>query len=89
MIDYRQYPLDEYDIEFLEDIRSALGEDSQNEVFLKCGVFPILLEPHGKEVCVKSKGETLAFFNSVDDMFLNFKIDEKPFIERVGEIEYA
>lgn len=89
MIDYKQYALDEYDIEFLEDIRLALGEDSQSEVFLRCGVFPILLEPHGREVHVKSRGETLAIFNSVDDMFLNFKIDGTPFIEKISEIEYA
>ena len=88
MIDLTKYITDENELEFLEDIRIALGVDSQSEVFLKYKDFPILLEPHGKEFQVWSRGKQLGVYETVDDMFLNFKIAGKLFIEQVQDIEY-
>lgn len=74
--------------EFLEDIKVAVGIDSQMEVFLRYKEFPFMLEPHGEQIDVCSKGAVLGSYDDFDDMANNFIIDGKPFIERISEIEY-
>ena len=74
--------------EFLEDIKGAVGVDSQMEVFLKYKEFPFVLEPHGEQIDVCSKGEVLGHYKDFADMVNNFMIDGKPFIEQIDEIEY-
>ena len=74
--------------EFIETIKQAVGLDSQMEVFLRYKEFPFVLEPHGEQLDVCSKGVVLGSYDSFDDMANNFIIDEKPFIERIDEIEY-
>ena len=88
MIKCSQDILNEYDLEFFEDIKQAVGVDSQVEVFLKYKDFLFMLEPHGEEINVCSKGELLGRYKNFDDMAKNFMLDGKPFIERVSEIEY-
>ena len=74
--------------EFLEDIKQAVGVDSQKEVFLRYKEFSFFLEPHGERIDVCGKGAVLSSYDNFDDMANNFMIDGKPFIERIGEIEY-
>lgn len=74
--------------EFLEDIKSAVGVDSQMEVFLRYKDLPFMLEPHGEQLDVCSKGEVLGSYKNFDDMAKNFMIDGKSFVERINEIEY-
>ena len=73
--------------QFLEDIRLAVGVDSQREVFLKYKDFCFMLEPHGEEVYVRSKGEILGRYENFDEMIHSFMLDGKPFIERIAQIE--
>ena len=48
-----------------------------------------MLEPHGEAVEVYAYGETLGEYESFDDMLLNHKIDGKPLIDLVGDLEYG
>lgn len=73
---------------FLEDIKQAVGVDSQMEVFLRYKEFPFMLEPHGGQIDVRSKGEVLGHYKNFDDMAKNFMLDGKPFLARIDEIEY-
>lgn len=73
---------------FLNSIKSAVGIDSQREVFLKYNDFYFFLEPHGEEIAVRSKGLLLGYYKNFDEMVNSFIIDGKPFIERISEIEY-
>ena len=72
--------------QFLKDIRLAVGVDSQREVFLKYKDFCFILEPHGEEIYVRSKGEILGCYRNFDEMINSFMLDGKPFIERISEI---
>lgn len=89
MSNYRQDVLNAYDLEFIEDIKKAVGIDSQVEVFLKYKNFSFLLEPHGVEICVYSNGELLGRYKDFDNMAKNFLIEGKSFIDCISEIEYA
>ena len=73
---------------FLEDIKQAVGVDSQMEVFLRYKEFPFMLEPHGEQINVCSKGEVLGRYDNFDDMAKNFMLDGKPFLAHIDEIEY-
>lgn len=73
--------------QFLEDIRIAVGVDSQREVFLKYKDFYFMLEPHGEEIYVRSNGELLGVYKNFDEMMYSFILDGKPFIERISQIE--
>ena len=88
MIDLKNVLNNEKQIEFLETIIEDLSLNSQSEVFLKYKDFCFLLEPHGEKVEIFSNGQTLGVYKNVNDLFLNFLIDEKPFIERIAELEY-
>ena len=46
-----------------------------------------VLEPHGKAVQIYAYGEFLGDYESFDDLLLNHKIDGKPLIELVKELE--
>ena len=48
-----------------------------------------VLEPHGKAVQVYAYGEVLGDYETFDDLLLNHKIDGKPLIELVKELEYG
>ena len=88
MLDLKNFLIDEKQREFLQTIIEDLSLDSQSEVFLKYKDFCFLLEPHGEKVEVFSNGQTLGVYQTIDDLFLNFLIDGKSFIERISELEY-
>ena len=87
MIDFIKYNLTENEMLFLEDLRIDL-EDSQMPVALKCGNYSFLIEPGNGGAEVWRLGVMIEEFKSIDDLFLNFLIDGKPFIERIAELEY-
>lgn len=88
MIDFAKYNLDDDDIEFL-----CQTEDwcinGQSEIILAYKGKSFVLEPHGKEVEVYAYGETLGEYESFDDLLLNHKIDGKPLIELIKDLEYG
>ena len=87
MLDLSKYNLTESEMLFLEDLRIDL-EDSQMPVVLKCGNYSFLIEPGNGGAEVWRFGALIEEFKSIDDLFLNFLIDGKPFIERIAELEY-
>ena len=88
MIDYSKYNISEDDLEFLENIKEALGENCRNEVFLRYKDFLFMFEPYGDDVGVFSGDKSLGKYKNIEDLFLNFMVDGKPFIERVEDIYY-
>ena len=88
MIDYNKYNISEDDFEFLEYIKAAVGVDSQCEVFLKYKDFFFMFEPHGEEVEIFSGDKSLGKYKNIEDLFLNFMVDGKSFIERIKDIYY-
>ena len=87
-MDFKKYLSNEEDIEFVEEIAGALSTDCQCEVFLKYGELPLLLEPHGEKIEVWSHGVMLARCINIDDLFLNFKLNEKPFVLCTVDMEF-
>ena len=87
MIDFSKYNLTEREILFLEDLRIDL-EASQIPVTLKCDNYSFLIEPGNSGAEVWRFGARIGEFKSINDLFLNFLIDGKPFIERIAELEY-
>ena len=87
MIDIKRFNLSKNDIEFLTNLKTQLSV-SQIPVELKCGKNSFLVEPGNGGVEVWQFGGVIESFKTVDDFFLNFLIDGKPFIERISEIEY-
>ena len=47
------------------------------------------MEPRGETVHVYAYGEVWGDYESFDDLLLNHKIDGKPLIELVKELEYG
>ncbi len=88
MIDIKKYLTDKDDIKFVQDICDAVAVDSQCEVFLKYVELPLLLEPHGEEIQVWSQGVMLGRFETIDDLLLNFKLNDKPFILCTVDMDY-
>lgn len=87
MIDLTKYVKNQEDLKFLEDIRTEL-EDLHSSVNLICGGFGFQLDPFCDGVEVWHKGQKLGKYKSVDDLFFNFLLDGKPFIEKVSELDY-
>ena len=88
MIDLKKYVSNDEDLQFLEELRTILGP-SRIPITLKCGQYSFLIEPIGEnEVQIWRHSKLLAEYHSVDDMFLNFSINGKTFIEQIEEIDY-
>ena len=89
MIDLTKYSLDDDDIIFLIEIENACI-NGQNEIILEYKGETFVLEPHGKAVQVVVAVDTIAGdYESFDDLLLNHKIDGKPLIELIKELEYG
>jgi hypothetical protein len=89
MIDLTKYNLDDDDIIFLIEIENACI-NGQNEVILEYKGKSFVLEPYGKAVQVVVAVDTIVGdYESFDDLLLNHKIDGKPLIELVKELEYG
>ena len=88
MLDLTKYNLDEDNIQFIRQTEDWCI-NGQSEIILDYKGFSFCVEPHGESVEVYSYGKTLGTYKSFDDMLLNFKIDEKPLIELVADLEYG
>ncbi len=88
MIDFTMYDLNEADIAFLLQTEDWCI-NGQSEIVLQYKDKSFVLEPHGKAVQVYGYGEVLGDYESFDDLLLNYKIDGKPLIELVKELEYG
>ena len=89
MIDLTKYNFDDDDIIFLLEIEDACI-NGQNEIILDYNGKTFVLEPSGKTVQVVEIADQVAGkYESFDDMLLNYKIDGKPFIELVKDLDYG
>lgn len=88
MIDLTKYNLNDDDIEFINDMKEDIK--NQNEIILEYQGKSFVLEPYGKAVQVVVAVDTIVGdYESFDDLLLNHKIDGKPLIELVKELEYG
>ena len=89
MIDLTKYNLDDDDIMFLIQTEDWCI-NGQNEIILDYKGKTFVLEPSGKTVQVVEVADQVAGkYESFDDLLLNYKIDGKPLIELVKELEYG
>lgn len=87
MLDLTRYNLDDDDIEFVEDMKEDI--ENQNEIILAYQGKSFVLEPRGEAVHVYAYGEVLGYYENFDDLLLNHKIDGKPLIELVKDLDYG
>lgn len=89
MLDLTKHNLDDDDIIFLIEIEDACI-NGQNEIILEYKGKSFVLEPLGQAVQVVEVTDKVAGkYESFDDLLLNYKIDGKPLIELVKELEYG
>lgn len=88
MIDFTKYTTNKDELDFLEDLYITFAI-SQIPLTLECKGYSFHVDPccGGAEIWRFEK--CIAKYDTIDDLFLNFKIDGKPFIERIADIEYA
>lgn len=87
MLNIDKYNVSGDDLEFLTDLTTHL-EENQMSLNLKFNDFSFQIDPCGKYYEVWNCGVLLGKYTSLDDLFLNFKLDNKPFIEQISKIEY-
>ena len=89
MIDLTKYNLNDDDIMFLIQTEDWCI-NGQSEIILDYKGKTFVLEPSGKTVQVVEVADQVAGkYESFDDLLLNYKIDGKPLIELVKELEYG
>lgn len=89
MIDLTKYNLDDDDIMFLIQTEDWCI-NGQSEIILDYKGKTFVLEPSGKTVqVVEVANQVAGKYESFDDLLLNYKIDGKPLIELVKELEYG
>ena len=88
MVDLTKYNLDDEDIEFVLQIENWCI-NGQSEIVLSYRDKSFVIEPHGKAVQVYAYGEVLGCYDNFDDLLLNHKIDGRPLIDLIKELEYG
>ena len=89
MVDLTKYDFDDDDIMFLIQTEDWCI-NGQSEIILEYKGKSFVLEPHGEAVQVVVAVDTVVGdYESFDDLLLNYKIDGKPLIELVKELEYG
>ena len=89
MLDLTKYNLDNDDIEFLLQTEDWCI-NGQSEITLDYKGRTFVLEPFGKSIqVVEIADEVAGEFENFDDLLLNYKIDGKPLIELVKDLEYG
>ena len=83
---YEKYAKNEDEKCFLEDLIGELN--SQSPVNLIFRDYGFQIDPCGGGAEVWHLGEMVGKFETIEDLFFNFQLDGKPFIERISEIEY-
>ena len=89
MLNFTKYNLDDDDIAFLIQTENwCIG--GQSEITLEYKGRTFVLEPFGKSVqVVEAADEVAGEYESFEDLLLNYKIDGKPLIELVKDLEYG
>ncbi len=87
MLDLTRYALRQEDIEFIDAIRADL--ENLNEVLLAYKGEIFCVEPTMGEIGICTAPDEFVFFKDFDDVLLNFKIDDRPLIDIIGDIEFA
>ena len=89
MIDFVKYNLSKEDIEFISQTEDWCI-NGQSEIILEYKGKSFVLEPLGKAVqVVEIANEVSAKYECFDDLLLNYKIEGKPLIEIVKDLEYG
>ena len=89
MIDFSKYNLSKEDIEFILQTEDWCI-NGQSEIILEYKGNSFVLEPYGKAVQVVVAVDTIVGdYESFEDLLLNHKIDGKPLIELIKDIEYG
>ena len=88
MLDLTKYNLNDDDLQFLLQTEDWCI-NGQSEIILDYKGKTFVLEPRGKAVHVYAYGEDLGDYESFDDLLLNHKIDGKPLIELVHDLQYG
>lgn len=89
MLDLTKYNLDDDDILFLLQTEDWCI-NCQSEIILEYQGKSFVLEPSGKSVqVVEVADEVAGKYESFDDLLLNYKIDGKPLIELVKDLNYG
>ena len=87
MIDFSKFHLDNEEIEFINDIKEDIN--NQNEILLEYKGYSFCIEPSGQELTIVDSNGLVGEYDCFDDFLLNHKIDGKPFIEILKELEYS
>lgn len=91
---FNKKPKDLFDFAKTEDVKSFLKdilEDltiSQTPINLLYKDYGFQIDPGGRGAEVWHLGEMVGKYETIEDLFFNFRLDGKPFIERISEIEY-
>lgn len=78
---------DENDLKFLDRIKCDC--ENLNEVILQYNDKSFVIDPHGKKIEVYAYGETLGFYEDCEDLFLNHRIDGKPLITLIKQLDFG
>ena len=88
MIDLMNFVHDKDDLLFLRNIKEATGIDSLSEVrLIYKGNKHFSIEPLNGKIVVFGFGERM-IYETIEELFFNFMLDGKPFIEQLSEIEF-
>ena len=86
MVDYSKYNLSEDNMQFIKDLHDIEEGQSFIDLIYK-NTLPFDIEMMGGQVYVFFSDENFFTFDTMDDMILNFKLDGKPFIECIDDID--
>ena len=87
MIDLTKYNFNDDELQFLEMIKADII--NQNEIDLQYNDYSFCIEPSGYELTVVDTTGEVGVSNSFDDLFTNFKINDKPLIDLISFLEFA
>ena len=88
MIDFKKYGLDSKDIEFISQVEE-LCINGQNEVTLDYNGQSFVLEPSGNSINVYAHDTDLGHYKNFEDLLLNHKINEKPLIRLIKDLDFG
>lgn len=89
MIDFSKYDLSKEDIEFILQVEDFCI-NGQSEIVLEYKGKTFVLEPHGKSVqVIVAVDKIVGDYKSFEDLLLNHKIDGKPLIQLIKDIEHG
>ncbi len=87
MNNYSKFLTTEYEKSLFNYISLALSDEYLNEIHLLYNKKLISIEPVNSTIVVFYDGNKCEY-KSIDDLFLKFILDKKPFISRIGELDY-